>query len=219
MKKFFVSIILFFVSVSLFAQEGGLGFFLGGSYYVGELNQRSVFYQPSPAFGLMYRHSSNERWGFRIEGNYTNLKGNDLVSSNSYQIQRNHSFSTKIWDIGAQVELNFKNYETDNLFYDYFTPYIATGALLSIIPDSDRQFEVAIPISLGFKYALTNTITAGLEWNYRWTNSDRIDRLPDDNFLLPYKQLSNNPDTDWYSFVGLIVTFRVFKETMTCPAF
>lgn len=210
---------VFFLSLSTFAQEGGLGFFVGGSYYVGELNPRGVFYQPSPAFGLMYRHSFDERWGFRIEGTYTNLRGNDAVSSNSYQIERNYSFFNKTWDVGAQVELNFKNYDTDDLFSDYFTPYIASGALLSILPDSDRHFEIAIPISLGFKYAVSHSITAGLEWNYRWTNSDRVDGLPDDNFLLADKQMSNNPDTDWYSFFGAIVTFRVFKETLTCPTF
>jgi len=45
--------------------------------------------------------------------------------------------------------------------------------MLSIIPDAKRNFEVALPIGIGFKYALTKKMTFGLEWSYRWTNSEK----------------------------------------------
>jgi len=219
MKKFFISIIALIITTSLFAQEGSLGLFVGGGYYVGELNPRSVFYHPSPAFGIRYNHIFNERWILRFEVNYSNIKGSDASSSNSYQTQRGHAFSNRIFDLGAQGELNLKNYQTDYLLSDYFSPYFTAGALLSVLPDADKEIELAIPIGIGFKYAVTNNITAGLEWTYRWSNSDRVDLLPDDNFLEPDKQMSNNPDTDWYSFVGVVVSFRVFKDNSTCPVF
>ncbi len=219
MKKIIFAIFLFAVSTSIFAQEGAIGFFAGAGYYNGELNQRSVLYMPSPAFGVMYRHNFDERWTLRINGNYTTLRGDDAKSSNTYQTARGYSFSNKTWDIGAQIELNFKNFETDDLFHNYFTPYLTSGLLLAIVPDSKRPFEVAVPIGFGFKYALTNTITAGLEWNYRWTNSDEIDGLQRDNLVNSVKQRSYNPDTDWYSLIGVVVTVRVFKEDFPCPAF
>lgn len=222
MKKYFFIILLSFLSLSIFAQnsEGSIGLFLGGSYYVGEFNPRGVFYHPSPAVGVMYRHSFDERFGFRIEGSYLNIKGSDMYSSNTYQQQRNMTIANgQIGDLGAQVEINFKNYNTDDLFYDYFSPYLTTGALVSILPDSQRQFEFAVPIGFGFKYALTKTITAGLEWNYRWTNSDMVDGIEPDNYSNGDKQMSSNKDWDWYSMFGVVISVRVTKDEMACPAF
>ncbi len=219
MKKILINLVLLFSAIGLFAQEGSLGLFAGGAYYIGELNPRSIMYMPSPAFGILYRHNFNKRWTLRFEGNYTTLKGDDANSDNTYQQQRGYSFSNKTWDIGASIELNFFDFETEDIYEDYFSPYITTGLLLSIVPDAETPFEVAVPIGLGFKYALTEKITAGLEWNYRWTNSDQIDGLESDDFLNVSKQMSYNPDTDWYSFFGVIVTFQIFKEDIACPAF
>ncbi len=220
MKKITFTLISLIFSLVILAQEGNLGIFAGVGYYNGELNPRGVFYNPSLALGVLYRHNFDNRWSLRINANYSNLKGNDAGSNNTYQTQRNHSFSNVVWDIGPQIELNFLQYDKDKLDTYYFTPYITGGVLLSIFPDSQRLFELAVPVGFGFKYAITTEITAGMEWSYRWTNSDLIDGLEPDNFLTsPNEQRSYNPDTDLYSFFGAFVTIRVFKETSTCPAF
>ena len=222
MKKIFSLFLFALISFSLLAQEGNLGIFAGVGYYNGELNQRSVFYSPSPALGIIYRHNFDKRWAFRISANYCTFKGNDANSQNTYNQIRGYSFSNTVWDIGPQIELNFLDYDKDEFTAHYFTPYLSSGVLLTIIPDAKRSFEVAVPIGFGFKYAVTKKITAGLEWSYRWTNSDEVDALERDvytNFGDKDKQRSYNPNNDWYSFFRAHITIRVFKEDMPCPAF
>ncbi|MBN2891843.1 MAG: hypothetical protein JXL97_08255 [Bacteroidales bacterium] len=220
MKKIIISIafVLFFFGLS--AQEGNLGIFAGTSYYNGEVYQRSILQSPSLALGILYRHNFDDRWSLRIGANYSTLKGRDANVNNSYQNTRKYSFSTVVWDLGPQVEFNFMKYDKDQYYSYYFTPYLTTGVLLCVLPDAQRTFEVAVPVGFGFKYAVSHTVTAGMEWSYRWTNSDEIDGLIDDNLsLINNVQLSYNPDTDWYSFIGAFVTVRVFKDENTCPAF
>lgn len=204
-------------SLMSFAQDGSLGFFGGIGYYNGELNPRNVFYMPSPAFGILYRHNFDNRWTLRLDVNTCNLRGDDANSTNTYQLERNHNFKTRIWEIGAQFEINFRKFDTDKIMSDYFSPYLTSGGYISIISDSQNRFEFAIPIGIGFKYALTKKIAVGMEWNYKWTNSDEIDKILPDRYIVP--QQSHNPDNDWYSFFGAFITFQVFKEKSTCPAF
>lgn len=220
MKRIFliIAVVAFYFNAN--AQEGNLGIAAGAGYYNGELNQRSVLYMPAPAFGVLYRHNFDERWSLRIGGNYFNLKGDDSKSENSYQTTRGYSFSKRIWDLGPQIEFNFTDFNKEKYTTEYFTPYFTTGVLLTIVSDAKRPFEFAVPIGIGFKYAVTDQIVAGLEWNYRWSNSDEIDGLTADNFVSDFgAQRSYNPDTDWYSFIGVFITFQVFKEENSCPSY
>lgn len=220
MKKFLLLVVVVIFSFGVKAQDGDFGIFAGAGYYNGELNPRAVLHMPAPALGILYRHNFNKRWSLRIGVNYTTLKGNDAMSSYSYDVDRKYSFSNQIWDLGPQIEFNFRDFEKENLMVDYFSPYITTGVLLTIVPDTRRPIDVAVPIGFGFKYALTEKVTTGLEWTYRWSNSDELDGLPSDNFVLnPETQMSYNPDSDWYSFIGAYITVQVFKENETCPAF
>jgi Domain of unknown function (DUF6089) len=221
MKKFLLIIVVAVFSLGVNAQNGNFGVFAGAGYYNGELNQRSILYMPAPAFGILYRHNFDERWSLRIGVNTTVLKGNDATSSYSYNVQRGYSFSNRIWDLGPQVEFNFRNYNKDELMTNYFSPYITTGVLLTIVRDTRRPIEVAVPMGFGFKYAVTETITAGAEWSYRWSNSDELEGLLPDDFVLDPgdTQMSYNPDSDWYSFIGAFITVQIFKENGTCPAF
>ena len=220
MKKIFLIIVVTIFYFGTNAQEGNLGLSAGAGYYNGELNQRNVLYMPSPAFGLLYRHNFDERWSLRMGVNYFTLKGDDSRSENSYQTTRGHSFSKTVWDLGPQIEFNFKDYSKEKYTTDYFSPYISTGLLLIIVSDVEKPFEIAVPLAIGFKYAVTQKITAGLEWSYRWTNSDEVDGLRRDNLLSSTDpQRSYNPNSDWYSFIGAFFTFQVFKETSTCPSY
>lgn len=219
MKKVLSLIILSLISLGLFAQGGNIGAFVGASYYNGEVNPQKVLYMPSMAYGIMYRHDINNRMALKFQGDYTILKASDANSKNEYQIIRNYSFSNIIWDLGAQFELNFLDFNTEDFMTNYFTPYISTGVYLGYEPASAVPFFVSVPIEFGFKYALTKKITIGAMWQYRWTSSDQIDGLTPDIIPFTQKQSSYNPDKDLISYVGAFITFSLFKETIFCPAY
>jgi len=219
MKKTLSIIILLFVSLGIFAQGANLGIFTGAAYYNGELNQQKVLYMPSAVYGVMYRQDINKRISFRIQADYTILRANDANSGNSYQVIRNHSFTNTYWDFGAQLELNFLDYDRNEFMTEYFSPFISTGAYLAYMPSLQTPFAVAVPVEFGIKYALTKQITIGGSWTYKWTSSDLIDALDPDPPTLTSKQNSYNPDKDLVSFMGAFITFSFYKERIFCPAF
>jgi len=224
MKKSIIVVFILLFSLSLSAQRGAeVGIFAGASFYVGEINQTKLFFMPSPAIGGIYRHTLNKRWTLRFDGTYTKLRGKDSKSNNAYQLERNQEFTTKIGDIGFQIELNFLPYDRTIYKKNYFTPYITSGIALLIIPEPKYPFEFAIPFGVGIKYGITKKITISAEWSFRYTHSDFIDKIEADNFTstsaTPIKQRSYNPNKDIYSFIGLSVAFQLFIEKSVCPAF
>ncbi len=221
MKKIFLTFFLFLSAITItFAQDGNLGLFLGASYYNGEINPDKILFMPSPVIGLFYRHNFNNRWALRIEGNYTTLRGSDSKYNNAYQQWRNYNFTTRLGDLGAGMEFNFLKYNKHKYSEFYFSPYVFLGTMILVIPDPKYPFEFSFPAAVGFKYALTKKTTIAIEWSYRWTYSDRLDGIKEDNFYhKPYRmQYSYNPDNDWYSFIGVSISYELFKNTQECPA-
>ena len=91
--------------------------------------------------------------------------------------------------------------------------------MLLVIPDPKYPFEFSFPLGFGLKYALTKKVTVAAEWSYRWTYSDRLDGLKEDDLLKRpyYVQRSYDPDNDWYSFLGVSVAVEIWGQTIECP--
>jgi len=90
MKKIFLSLVILINFLTAFSQSGEFGPFLGISSYIGEVNQTKLFYMPSPAYGVVFRHNFHERFTLRLETMHTNLRGDDMNSDNNYQILYHH---------------------------------------------------------------------------------------------------------------------------------
>ena len=99
--------------------------------------------------------------------------------------------------------------------------------------------NVAIPFGLGFKYNVTKWLTLGIEWGMRYTFTDYLDDVSgnyfDNQTLLEERGTivaaladrsevlheagsgrGNVKTKDWYSLVGLTLTFRIGNEDKTC---
>ncbi len=229
MKKIFlISVLSAFLCISTSnaqqtPQSAEFGPFIGTSYYMGELNSTTLFYMPSFAIGGIYRHNLDDRWAMRFEGTYARLRGNDAKSNNTYQQARNENFNTTLGDVGLLVEFNFMPYDKALIKRNYYTPYVLIGGSLVIIPEPKYPFEFAIPFGVGFKYAITKKMSFGVEWTYRFTFSDYLDRVDADNFQTStsttIKQQSYNPMLDLYSFAGIVLTYEIFRGAKPCPGY
>lgn len=109
--------------------------------------------------------------------------------------------------------------------------------------EGERDFysltNVAIPFGLGFKYNVTKWMTLGLEWGMRYTFTDFLDDVSgnyyDNQTLLEERGTlvasladrseklhvagsgrGNVKTKDWYSMLGLTLTFRIGNEDKTC---
>ena len=57
-------------------------------------------------------------------------------------------------------------------------------------------------------------VTAGAEWSFRKSFNDRIDGLENPSGV--HSVIHNN---DWYSFMGIFITYKFFNFAGDCPAY
>lgn len=205
MKKIiFLSLLLpFLLAKSGFSQDfyrSEFGLFLGGSYYLGDLNPSKHFLQTQPAGGLIYRYNITPRWAFKMSALLGWLKASDARSKAN--VERNLSFRSYIFDFSTQIEFNFLPYITGHDKF-FITPYIFVGASVfnfspqanyngtwynlqplgtegqgTTIEDTRKPYAlttISIPFGLGLKYSPHQAVSLGLEYGIRKTFTDYID--------------------------------------------
>jgi hypothetical protein len=265
MKRILFLLLIIFSILNTKAQKSELGFFLGTSYYLGDLNPSSHFGMAQSAGGVLYRYNFNTRWAFKFSALFGNVMGSDKETNGNNP--RNLSFKSPISELSAQLELNFFNlYNSSGK--NAFSPYIFGGfSVFSFNPmanTNDHWYDlqplgtegqglekrparysltnVSFPFGLGIKVNFLKRFSIGAEWGLRKTFTDYIDDVsttyydPDllalersqttadlaDRSLVKHQIGSargNSTTTDWYSFAGIWLTFKLSDSNNSCPAY
>lgn len=208
-------------SLSLTAQKSGdIGLFLGGSYYMGEINRIKLYNDLSPAFGLVYRRNFNPHYSAKFSVKRAVIEASDLDFPKSiYQLRRNASFSNSpIWDFAGQLEFNFL--EIVNLKGgNKFSPFVDVGIAL-FTSEFTSGLNFAIPFGVGVKYKFAKKWEIDLDWSYRKTFTDNLDGVSafSDIGLYEYRQLSQANNNDWYSITGITIYYNL-RSKKRCPAY
>ncbi len=208
MKKHFSILIIALFSVltglSQSKQKSAeVGVFLGGSYYIGDLNPLIHFNQfTKPAGGIIFRYNFNPRLAARANAFLGSVEGQDSFSGSPTQQQRNLHFKSTISELSAQLEFNFLNYKIGD-DRQLFSPYIFGGlAVFRFNPQAQinnnwidlqplgtegqglpggatkrkyKRVEMAIPFGFGIKANLSKNIGVSIEWGMRKTYTDYLD--------------------------------------------
>lgn len=217
MKRYCWSILfLSVIFVSAYGQRNSdYGIYGGVSGYYGDINSTRLLYSPSPAFGVVYRYNFHPRQSIRASFIYGGLKGNDLDFSNDFQQTRAASFSNSVFEMGAQFEFNFFPYTTGGKWWDY-TPYFAGGLGLAFITYPSLTYQPVIPLSVGFKVNIYKNMGLEAEYGFRKTFYDNFDGLNDNIDPADRSWAHNN---DWYMFAGVTLTWKMFHNLGSCPAY
>jgi hypothetical protein len=199
-------------------RKANVGLFAGTTYYMGDINPNRHFYRASPAFGAIYRYNLNSRYAIRGNAYFAYLSGNDMDFPEILHPDRPvspASFYTSLIDVAVQVEYNFLPF-TPNLGRWSYTPYLTTGLAGALILDSDVNVSnfASFPFGAGLKVNFSSRVSAGAEWSFRKTFSDHLDGLTNPSGITSV--LHNN---DWYSFLGVFITFKIFNFAVKCPAY
>jgi len=207
-SKYLWLITLIFATTSIQAQreatvyEGELGLTLGAAHYFGDLNNKAAFNRPKLTIGAFYRKQVGDYVGVRLGFHFAQLGYSDIYSKNEYQLRRNLSFNSKIWELAVQGDFNFFRFEPGNPDF-IFTPYITLGlGVFSYDPyaylDNEKYFlrplgtegqgssqyperkpygntAFCFPLGMGIKYNMTPKINVGFEISYRFTGTDYLD--------------------------------------------
>ncbi|MDR0368082.1 MAG: DUF6089 family protein, partial [Bacteroidales bacterium] len=124
MKRSFIILMFLFTGTYMAkSQSYELGICGGVSFYMGDLNPKSVFKGSRPAGGILFRYNINPRLAFKATALFGSLEASDAETGD---LVRNLSFRSPISEISAQVELNFlRLYNEKGL--NPFSPYLFVG--------------------------------------------------------------------------------------------
>ncbi len=197
-----------------------LGVTLGTSYYQGDISRSRLFYSPSMAYGVILKYNHSNHLTTSIKGFYGKLSGSDSDFSDMENQLRGASFSASLIDVSALIEFNFLQYTSSGYIKKNkhrFTPFIFIGIGGNyIFGTSGFENPITIPFGIGIKYNIFERLTLGLEWSYRKTFNDQIDGV------INVQDVNNTPvihNDDWYSFCGVFVTYKLFKDKFDCPTY
>ena len=212
MRKATIIILLIATALPTMAQRtADYGASIGAVSYLGD--SLNGLLKPGPAAQFFYRYNFNPRQAVRV-----NLMGGYISP-----------LDAPIGELGATYEFNFFPYSTFRSRRVDYSPYIAAGAALSAVynqvtlADGTRNLHpfFSIPFSAGIKVNVANHIGVEFEYGFRKTFYDKFDgryevTSGDPPAPVDHSILHNN---DWYSFMGISVTWKMYNKLAGCPAF
>ncbi|MFC2115244.1 DUF6089 family protein [Bacteroidota bacterium] len=194
-------------------RKSDIGIIGGASYYLGDINHSRHFYSPSPMGGILLRYNFNQRNSIRFSGIYASLKGDPADLNEPYPNSGHPAFSTNLVDLGIVTEFNFMTYQATKTRKDRYTPYISGGIGYTVAFQGEKS--AALSFGGGFKYNVSTRMSAGFDWTFRKSFSDLLDGVQN----IGYENNVFFHNKDWYSLVGVFVTYKIFDWGMDCPAY
>lgn len=210
MPKFVSFLLLIFISFSLHAQTWEVGGFLGGSTYMGDLNQNNPVKVSGFAVGAFVKRNFDGYFSAKLNYTFGQISGADNSSHNPQIRQRNLSFNTQLNELAVIGEFNFLKY-IPQAGENRYTPFIYLGAgVVGYNPRADYQggtydlrplmtegqpkpyskMAPTFPYGVGFKYNFSGTWNLIADIGYRHPFTDYLDdvsgnypvksKLPDD---------------------------------------
>jgi hypothetical protein len=184
-------------------QEGEFGVGVGAGHYFGDLNTRAHLNRPKIAATAFFRKNFGNYIALRVGASFAQLGYSDIYNDhNDYMKARNLSFNSNVWELAVQGDFNFFRFMPGEPGYN-FTPYVTFGigvfnydpfAMLagqkhflrplntegqgsSLYPDRKPYGSMAfsIPMGVGFKYCINESINVGFEVVHRVTGTDYLD--------------------------------------------
>lgn len=195
-----------------------LGLILGGSYYIGDLNQFRHFKGTQPAISLIYRYNVNTRLSFRGNFSYGNVVGDDQWATESLLKNRNLNFKSDIFELAAGLEFHYMKFVLGSDRYHGTAYLFAQLALFKMNPKTSYNGEwvylqplgtegqgsdlnskhpysliqLAIPIGVGVKFGLGKKATIGIDYGIRKTFTDYLDDIGSGTYVDPVELAAAN---------------------------
>lgn len=201
--------------MSSFAQMYELGFFAGGTNFVGDIGATEYIKPNRPGGGLVFKYNINPRIALRTNLNYFDIFGDDAEADNLERNQRGLSFENNLNELAVGIEYNFFEYDLSTPG-KRGTPYILLqlGAVDYKTPRAQRlngevvftrNTRMSIPMGIGYKSVIYGKLAFAIEARATYAMTDAIDFA---NSQVPGFNYGGTSD-DWYMFTGfsLVYTF------------
>lgn len=222
--KNLIAILFIALTSSLFGQfhngksRSELGVMVGGSYYIGDLNQLAHFRNTHLAIGAVYRYNVNPRLSIRANLTYGLVGGSDSRSKTASLVQRNLNFSSTIFELGAGVEFNYFPFQLGHDRYKGTAYILAEIGVFQMNPKTNYEgqqvelrtlgtegqgtsqnskgyyslTQLCIPLGVGVKLSLGKVVGLNFEFGIRKTFTDYLDDVGSESYVDPVLLSSEN---------------------------
>ena len=215
MKKLVLLITLVCITTTSKAQINEVGFFVGGSNYIGDIGPEYYIYPNNFMGGIIYKWNMNPRVALRGTFTYAEISSNDNDATNIARYNRGIGFNNSIKELAVGIEFNYFEYNLDD-YRKTHTPYLlfeiaAFNYNVATSETGPQQYQYssktsfAIPFGIGYKTKLFGDLAVALELRARYTFEDDLDFTNNETPNVNIEGTGN----DWYMFTGfsLIYTF------------
>lgn len=209
-----------------------LGLYLGGVNYYGEIGKKKFISPNRATLGVIGKMNFNEKLSLRGSVTFFTLYDDDRDSDQPYRANgRNNSlyYSFDNTSIEASVGVEYvpfsflKNTRNPIDFYihgglgavyneELYYP-LSAGNEDVVAEKYGSRTRMVIPFGAGLKTFVGSNFMLGIELSPRYTMSDNLDGSHPDAEELEANQLPDFGSNDWYTFVGLTLTYRFGKGT------
>ena len=175
---------------------------VGIASYYGDLVQSNPFFrEPSYAVSFGAAHYFSPHWSIRGDFSFLKVGAKDSKNKRADLKARNLSFKSGIWDfsVAGQYDVydlttgehNFTPYAFLGVGFFHFNPYTTDrngnkvylklkgteGQGTAAYPDRKeyKTTQLQLPFGIGFKYAINERVVLGLEFKYRYIDTDYLD--------------------------------------------
>ncbi len=188
-----------------------LGVMVGGSYYIGDLNQFAHFRNTHLALGVLYRYNVNPRLSVRANLTYGLVGGSDGRAKTESLKQRNLSFSSTIFELGAGVEFNYFPFQLGHDRYKGTAYLLAEIGVFQMNPKTNYNgqevelrplgtegqgtsenskgyyslTQLCLPLGVGVKLSLGKVVGLNFEIGIRKTFTDYLDDVGSESYADP----------------------------------
>jgi hypothetical protein len=227
MKRLVILLVAFTLAQTTNAQLHEIGAYIGYSNFIGDVGSTTYINPNHLAYGAIYKWNRSPRHSFRASITRTLLEGKDINSDDPSRQLRGLQFTNTITELSVGIEFTFWDFNLHNTDAQS-TPYLYTGISYfnydtlfledgNIIPyGSDAAF--AIPMVLGYKATISDSMILGLELGARYTFTDDLDGSNPVNDKEDFDSLKfgNINSNDWYMFMGVTLTYTFGKKPCYC---
>ncbi len=204
------------------AQEAPYKFDLGGgigmSGYLGDVNESNMFKHPGLDVHAQFRYIANARWAIRTQLAYATYKGDSEDFNMVFPDGETYSFSSSAIHLDVRGECNFLPFGIGETYkrLSRWTPYVAVGVGASLTMGKDgagNSVAFTVPLSVGVKYKLKERLNISAEFTFAHLFGDKLDGDLTDLYRIKSSFVKNN---DWYSAIGVSLTYEFGKRCETC---